>query len=490
MSTRALNMIETGRLKLPFGGSWYYRQDPVLTAHAEKKGVLLTWDTPARGRVFGIYADYPKTELMQRLLQIPCEMRNCYELIPKTDACTGYIVLRWAGEPDPKHAVLYDVLERLRLRCDQELGVAADPCSYCGTHALAGSPDTQHVYHIIVRNLVFPNNHNGQMRAFFDLGVPQINLNVYTRNRQLLLPHCCPAGLSTPLDRVDKHAGFFSVGSTLWQTRAFVTGPDIPHADQHLFDDVRAKDDPRWAPLDRPEFMPVKPNGAMAARKRGPGRPARSLVELEPPSKRIKPATTQPFPTAAVEELVRGAGLCVPDLTAEPVHAKSLQWAFRAKGGVAACLKCPGEKHAFSVLVRGGDGEFGAVYQCDEGMCWNIPDVVLGTVSYDPELQRWGSQLAPQFPLSAVDATVPLPFPVGLLAPLCPASLTDHEPASFYLTERAEWRICAADAVLLVKYQPAETCFRVALARDSRPLGAVQLTPRGTWGVELARRAV
>ena len=50
MSLRALNMMETTRLGLPFGGTWRFRQEPVLGEHATKKGLILAWDTPSASR--------------------------------------------------------------------------------------------------------------------------------------------------------------------------------------------------------------------------------------------------------------------------------------------------------------------------------------------------------------------------------------------------------------------------------------------------------
>jgi hypothetical protein len=158
-------MMETTRLGLPFGGTWRFRQEPVLGEHATKKGLILAWDTPSATKIFGIYQDYPKAELMQRLLALPAELRNCYEVIPKTDMCTGYAVLKWAGAPDPTHAVMHAALELLRLRCETQLHLQPDVCAYCGSHPHPDTGETQHVYHIIVQNLVFQDNHNGQMRS-------------------------------------------------------------------------------------------------------------------------------------------------------------------------------------------------------------------------------------------------------------------------------------------------------------------------------------
>ncbi len=440
-------------------------------------------------------------------MQIPIDKRNCYELIPKTDLCAGFLVLKWTGAPDPEHTTLHEVLERLRLRCGQELGIAVDPCSYCGTHPIKGSADVQHVYHVVVQNLVFQNNHNGQMRAFFDLGVPEINLNVYTRNRQLLLPYCCPAGVTVPLEKVDQHAAFFSVGSTLWQSQAFVTGPDIPTASQYLFNDVRNQEDLRWAPLDtqlacldRPQAVPPpKP-------KQGPGRPPAKAKQAvasaredtappEPASKR--PRTTeapappvQPFPTASLEDLFLGAGIHAPFGGPPRVtlaRSGRQQWTFRSQAAQGGCLKCPGEKHGFSVLVRGSDCDFTATYQCDQGMCWNIPDFVLGTVFYDQGLQRWAHQLAPKLPVSVVDDTMLLPFPTQLLTQLLPSPSQDPaQPAaaaSYYLKDRGEWRVHTGPTVLLVKYQAGHSAghFAVVQQPDRQPLGSVWLTSHGTW---------
>jgi hypothetical protein len=537
MSLRALNMMETTRLGLPFGGTWRFRQEPVLGEHATKKGLILAWDTPSATKIFGIYQDYPKAELMQRLLALPAELRNCYEVIPKTDMCTGYAVLKWAGAPDPTHAVMHAALELLRLRCETQLHLQPDVCAYCGSHPHPDTGETQHVYHIIVQNLVFQDNHNGQMRSFFDLGMDEINLGVYTRNRQLLLPNCCPAGVKAPL---------LCVGSK--QAALFVSGPELPSPTQILFDKVRGA---RWPPvLSRFLLKPAEGAGKTAEgagktaegagkTAEGAGRSAdgagrsadgaggpadgaggsftkpadgagRSLKSgkragspgAQPPPDTGKKARvgTQPFQGGVVEAMLGAAGVQAA-LVRPPqmalTGAGQQQWTFQCEQGSAGlCLKCPAEKHApgsFRVVALGGAGEFIAMYQCEHGSCWNAPDAVLGTIRFDAELQLWAHRLSPQFPLRTIDPAMQLPFPAHLLADLIlkAGGLAADVAAVHYLADRSEWRIrlspaaqqgpparwinAQEDTILFAAFDPASSCFAVSFQCSVQGLPCLKL---------------
>ena len=524
MSLRALNMMETTRLGLPFGGTWRFRQEPVLGEHATKKGLILAWDTPSATKIFGIYQDYPKAELMQRLLALPAELRNCYEVIPKTDMCTGYAVLKWAGAPDPNHAAMHAALELLRLRCETQLHLQPDVCAYCGSHPHPDTGETQHVYHIVVQNLVFQDNHNGQMRSFFDLGMDEINLGVYTRNRQLLLPNCCPAGVKAPL---------LCVGSK--QAALFVSGPELPTPTQILFDKVRGA---RWPPvLSRFLSQPAEGAGRSAegAGKTEPftkpadgagktvesaGRSLKSGKRAESPGAQPPPDTgkkarvgTQPFQGGVVEAMLGAAGVQAA-LVRPPqmalTGAGQQQWTFQCEQGSAGlCLKCPAEKHApgsFRVVALGGGGEFIAMYQCEQGGCWNAPDAVLGTIRFDAELQLWAHRLAPQFPLRTIDPAMQLPFPAHLLADLIlkAGGLAADVAAVHYLADRSEWRIrlspaaqqgpparwinAQEDTILFAAFDPASSCFAVSFQCSVQglpclKLGTVRLTQHGVWAV-------
>ena len=523
MSTRPLNMLEATRFRLPFGGTWWYRQDPALALHAEKKGVVLAWDTPAPAKIFGVYQDYPKTELMQRLLRLPCQQRNCYELIPKTDMCAGYLVMKWTGLPDPDHTILEAALGHLRYRCRELLGIDADVHSYCGTHPHPIETEIEHhMYHIVVKNLVFQNNHNGQMRAFFDLGMAEVNLSVYTRNRQLLLPNCCPLGGAVPLA---------SVGSAL--AYDFVTVLERTPT-QHLFDELRPKDNARWDPIpdpappvsagrpvkrkaaqipvDAPAIpvdFPVIPVDAPAIPVDFPagfpaipvdfpaGFPAIPVdfpavpADAPPPAKRARssesPGESPLFPVSVLEGMLQAAGAqaAFPDPPSTFfVRPGQQQWIFRAAGVLlpGKCLKCNVEhpSNAFSALVHGVNGDYNISYRCEQGACWITPDAVLGVIYYDAGQALWRHQLAHQFPLRRVEPGVHLPFAVELLAQFTGGSTEPHTVD--YLLEQEDWRVCArGDVVVYVQYR--QGCFTVFSQLDRAQLGTVWLTSRGTWSV-------
>jgi hypothetical protein len=200
LSTRQLSLIETTRFGVPLGGKWYRGEADVVMEHAKKKGYLLSWDVPNRGRIHGIYQDLSLEEFSRTLNKVPPEHRYGYQLLLSTEECPGYMILQWRGDADPTHSVLREALARLTARCSRVLPRTPHIVSYCSTRPLAATKELLHSYHVVTRNLLFGNNHDGTMRGFFSLGMKEIDLRVYTRNAQLLLPNCraygCPVALT------------------------------------------------------------------------------------------------------------------------------------------------------------------------------------------------------------------------------------------------------------------------------------------------------
>ena len=518
MSQREVNFLECTRLKLPFGGRWFYRQQPALQAHEEKKGILLAWDTPTGTKIFGIYQDYPKAELMRRLLVIPLEQRHCYELIPKTDMCAGYMLLKWEGTPDPEHATLCEILVWLQARCSEVLNITPDPCAYCGSHPMADAVSVRHMYYIIVRNLVFKNNHNGQMKAFFDLGTDKINLAAYTRNRQLLLPNCCPSGTAIPLTSVNKQATLFGAS----HAQAFVTDPASPTANQFVFDQMRPQDDHRWDPCalsDAVAAEVIHPPLRQAIPVAVPVPPLELPREVPapPPKKARLSPHPLPFSVGVLEDMVRRASSGSVDgkLFLDPAcETGKQQWTLYTKPehptNAWQCLKCRERIHAttqFSLLIQPCPEGFSVAYQCTQDACWNTPDASLGMVVLDPQPRP---VLAHQFPLRSVDETMELPFPHLFLSELLSrtAGVAAKPVSARYINEDTSWRVCmrpdrtqngaiakwihrSDDAALHVTHNAGafEVSYQCLLQPSRRlAIGTITLSPRGVWTVVEAQR--
>jgi hypothetical protein len=211
MQHRQLSLLETTRFGLPPGGRWYRTEQAVAEQHTRRPGFLLTWDTPNRGKLFGIYQDLTVDEFTRTLNRVPQERRHGYQLLLHTEPCPGYMLLRWAGPPDPAHTVIRQALEQLRAKCLRTfrytLGSHDVPeivayCSSCPPRGAKGGTPVLHSYHVMVKNLIFSSNYDGCMRDFFDLGMPQIRADVYTPNYQLLLPNSRAYGSSATLTKL------------------------------------------------------------------------------------------------------------------------------------------------------------------------------------------------------------------------------------------------------------------------------------------------
>ena len=209
MQHRPLSLLETTRFGLPLGGRWFRTEQAVVEQHAKRPGYLLAWDTPHKGKLFGIYWDLSIDEFSRVLGKVPRERRHGYQLMLSTQECPGYMLLEWTGPPVSAHAILHQALARLRAKCLRTfrytLRSRETPAivAYCSSRPAPGAKAVLHSYYVVVKNLVFSNNHDGCMRDFFlELCVPQTRADVYTPNRPLLLPNCRSYGSGATLTKL------------------------------------------------------------------------------------------------------------------------------------------------------------------------------------------------------------------------------------------------------------------------------------------------
>ena len=287
---------------------------------------------------------------------------------------------------------------------------------------------------------------------------------------------------------------------------------------QHLFDELRPKDNARWDPT--PD--PVVPNTTAVSAGRPVKRKAAQIpvdapaipvvspvipvdapaipvdfpagfpaipADAPAPAKRprLSPGESPLFPVSVLEGMLQAAG--AQAAFPEPpstffVRPGQQQWIFRAAGVLlpGKCLKCNVEhpSNTFSALVHGANGDYHVAYRCEQGACWTTPDAVLGVIYYDAGQALWRHQLAHQFPLRRVEPGVRLPFAVELLGQFTGGSTEPHTVD--YLIVQEEWRVCArGDVVVYVQYR--QGCFTVFSQLDRAQLGTVWLTSRGTWSV-------
>jgi hypothetical protein len=205
MYARQLSLIETSRFGVPRGGKWYRTSVEAIMENYKKPGFLLSWGIHNKSKIHGVYQDITVEEFTRLLEKVPSEHRHGYQLLPATDESPGYMILQWRGDPDPDHAILRTALSRLAARCRSRFTTMPRVVSYCSTRPVHSDPASKeflHSYHVVARNLIFSNNHDGTMRAFFDLGMKEIRLDAYPRNTTLLLPNCRPYGSPVALTKL------------------------------------------------------------------------------------------------------------------------------------------------------------------------------------------------------------------------------------------------------------------------------------------------
>ena len=166
-------------------------------------------------KVFGLFQN--PSAFLNCLRSLPSNERCMYELILEQSPCKAHADIEWIGKAEEGHGRIRKVVRSLRekLLVDFPQHVA-EIYVLCGSRTLQNG-DFKHSYHVIVGNMVFPTNHDGQMQHFFSsLCVDDdwfyahkgekkciVDLGIYTRNRSMRAPYCQKFGEGgTPLIRI------------------------------------------------------------------------------------------------------------------------------------------------------------------------------------------------------------------------------------------------------------------------------------------------
>lgn len=216
-----VHQIDQTRYQLPPGGKWFYTQQPMLEAYyaalasTDPNALAVAWDKPGSGtKIYGLYHSMSRELFMLNLLDTPTQSRHCYELLAEDVPCKGYADVEWEGPDDPAHTELTRLVKAIRQKVQEQLAI--DPHIYvcCGTRPTKDDPAVfKHSYHIVLDNVVFERNNDGQMKQFFTTiqgftwmdGVeekPMVDPRVYTKNRVFRLPHCTKIGGTVPFLRI------------------------------------------------------------------------------------------------------------------------------------------------------------------------------------------------------------------------------------------------------------------------------------------------
>jgi len=216
-----VHQIDQTRYQLPPGGKWFYTQQPMLEAYystlasTDPNALAVAWDKPGSGtKIYGLYHSMPRETFMLNLLDTATQNRHCYELLAEDSPCKGYADVEWEGPDDPGHTTLTRLVKAIRQKVQDHFTL--DPKIYvcCGTRPTKEDPSVlKHSYHIVLDNVIFERNNDGQMKQFFTTiqgftwmdGVeekPMVDPRVYTKNRVFRLPHCTKIGGTVPFLRI------------------------------------------------------------------------------------------------------------------------------------------------------------------------------------------------------------------------------------------------------------------------------------------------
>ena len=159
---------------LPPHGTWFWTAAPMLAAMQARHGdggFAVAWDKKARdkndgAKMYGFYASME--DFYKSLLTLPAGRRHGYEFILEDTPCRAYADVEWEGEHDAKHEKIRALVRRLRGYCLKTHQCSTEPVVSCSTRVkdeITGR--WKNSYHVVITNLVFDNNHDGVMHAFW-----------------------------------------------------------------------------------------------------------------------------------------------------------------------------------------------------------------------------------------------------------------------------------------------------------------------------------
>jgi len=194
---------------VPVGaGIWFSRFKDMLShyeASPHKDELFcVSWDrlnaTTLGSKMFGVFAT--PSHYFETIRLMPSGTVCGYELILENTRCKLYFDVEWdsSGTADPMAAeILKKICHTVVLQCKTRLSTSVPSTSrtcgnwkdlkldfYMSTCSRLKNPETfKNSFHLVVHNVIFPNNHDGMMKDFaVQLGFPDyIDKAVYTRNR-------------------------------------------------------------------------------------------------------------------------------------------------------------------------------------------------------------------------------------------------------------------------------------------------------------------
>ena len=379
------------KFQFPPGGEWFYNQLPMLEIYREEGGLAVVWDKPNGSKMYGVYKQSSES-FMLNLLDTPVASRHCYELLAEDIPCKGYADVEWEGQPEPDHSTLCRLVAAIRSKVHEEH--SREPKIYvcCGTRPTQEDPDIlKHSYHIVLENIIYARNNDGQMKQFFSSipgftwmdGVEEKNMidsRVYTKNRNFRLPHCTKAGSTVPLLRIS--------GDPLKDEFNHEFARKVPAILPFFISNPEIKEDCK--------FIETPPQVLQQAARGASNKRAKTAESFDGSA----PTKLFPVPLQVVQHLLAMAGDKVSTLGAIHYLPAEDQWKIqgdqRAQG--RKCLLSSGVTHTSNnalLFVDRVDTGFRVHYQCMSNECAKCAKPILGYISMNQQNYEWQIALSP-----------------------------------------------------------------------------------------------
>ncbi len=377
-----LTPTEQADFPLPPNGRWFTgseSQKPMLEIYRAEGGLAMSWDNGYGGKLFGVYPILSKEDFMHLLLDIPLAARHAYEMLVEGVSCRAYVDAEWQGPPDLEHSTLQRLVAAIRSKVLETYKIQPKIYVCCGTRVTKEDPSVyKHSYHIVLKNVIFGCNNDGQMKALFTTipglvwmdGVEEkamIDGRVYTKNRHFRLPHSCKIGSTTPLLRISGHPlqdeFNFDYGRDVSAVLPFfISNPDITP------DDV---------------FVPTHAQSTII---KGTKRARTSTTDM--------PTKDFPVPIPVIHRLLQTAGDCVSTLGSAQYLPDEDQWKIQCdqRGQGRKCLLSQGVTHDSNnalLFVDRFESGFRVKYQCMASACSRCTKPILGYISMNLSTFEW-----------------------------------------------------------------------------------------------------
>lgn len=189
----------------------------------------VAWDKKPSGngkKETKMFALYPSVhDFYRHLCTLPTGQCYAYEIISENKPCRTYTDVEWVGEHDDAHEKMRALVMLVRGYCMRVHECEAKVFTACSSRVVDAKAGLwKNSYHLVITNLVFPNNHDGAMAAFWRNFIREhlageagdewhwlnngktthcIDMGVCTRNRVMSLPLCNKRGAGVSFHRIN-----------------------------------------------------------------------------------------------------------------------------------------------------------------------------------------------------------------------------------------------------------------------------------------------